>query len=244
MLLASIAALVSTSAANAAVSLGTAYGFAILAGSTVTNTGPSTIEGEVGVSTGSAITGFPPGIVSNGTFHSNDAVAILAKADAQLTYTALSTMAVTLDLTGQNLGGKTLTPGVYHFDSIAQLTGVLTLDGLGQVDPVFVFQVGSTLTTASASSILAINGANPSSGVFFQVGESATLGTGTSFVGTIISSASNTLETGASVEGRVISLTGAVTLDTNHVAIPEPACAVLLSAGLAAGVFRRRRTLR
>lgn len=228
-------------AAPGAVTLGSATNFAVLASSTVTNTGPSQISGEVGVSTGTSITGFPPGLIYGGTFHSNDSLAILARASAQSTYNSLVLMSTTLDLTGQDLGGMTLGPGVYHFDSIAQLTGILTLDGLGAVDPVWVFQVGSSFTAASAAAVLAINGADPLTNVFFQVGSSATIGTGASFAGSIIASDSVTLTTGASLTGRAIALNGAVTLDNNHVVVPEPATGALLLAGFAFALSRRRR---
>src|SRR4051794_25389038 len=216
--------------------LGTAGNFAVLGGSTVTNTGPSTLSGDLGVSAGTSITGFPPGIVTGGTIHAADAVALQAHADATAAYLMLAELPVTRDLTGQDLGGLTLTPGVYHFSSSAQLTGRLTFDGQGQADPLFVFQIGSTLTTASGASIDAINGADACD-AYFQIGSSATLGTGTMFTGTLIAFTSDTLTTGASVDGRVIALNGAVTLDTNHISASDcsAAAAVPLPPGAAAG---------
>ncbi len=235
-----------TAAANAAtVSLGTAINFAALGGSTITNTGPSVITGDVGLSPGTSITGFPPGSVE-GTTHVANGVAGQAKTDAQAAFMDLSGRPVTQDLTGQELGGRTLTPGVYFFTSTAQLTGTLTLDGEGAADPLFIFQIGTALTTASNSSILGINGTTPCD-VFFQVGSSATLGTDTSFSGTIIAFESITLDSRASVDGRILALNGAVTLDTNRIdasqGIPETTSGTLVMLGGLLSATRRRRRL-
>jgi Ice-binding-like len=202
--------------AATAPSLGTAAGFAVLGASTVTCTGPSRIVGDVGVSPGSAITGFPPCQLT-GTFHSADAVSLQAQADATTAYNQLvgATCPAANNLTGKDLGGMTLSPGVYCFSSSAQLTGTLNLSSGG----VYIFQIGSTLTTASGSSVL-ISNAQPcgaSSNVFWQVGSSATLGTTTAFAGNILALASITMTTGASLDGRAIALTGAVTMDTNTI---------------------------
>jgi hypothetical protein len=202
--------------------LGTATSFAVLAASTATNTGPTVVTGDLGVSPGTAVTGFPPGSVVGGTIHAGDAVAAQAQADATVAYNNLAGQACNTNLTGQDLGGLTLTPGVYCFSSSAQLTGILTLDGQGDPNAVFVFQMGSTLTTASAASVLLINGASACN-VFWQVGSSATLGTGTMFIGNLLARASNTLTTGVSLSGRAIALTGAVTMDSNTIAA---SCAV------------------
>jgi outer membrane autotransporter protein len=203
-----------------AQTLGTAEDFAVLGGSTVTNTGTSIIAGSVGVSPGTAITGFPPGIVvAPGTFHNADAVAAQAQTDVMTAYTALQGLAPDVILTGQDLGGMTLGPAVYSFATSAQLTGVLTLNGLGNPDAEFVFQIGSTLTTASNSSVLLINGANADN-VYWAVGSSATLGTNTSFVGNILALTSITLNTGASIVcGRALAINGAVTLDSNTITL-------------------------
>jgi Ice-binding-like/Putative Ig domain/IPTL-CTERM motif len=210
------------SPALAQISLGTAQNFAVLGGSTVTNTGTSTVTGNLGVSPGTSVTGFPPGIVTGGTIHLNDAVAAQAQNDLTTAYNAIVGTACTVDLTGQNLGGLTLTPGVYCFTSSAQLTGTLTLNGLGNPNALFIFKIGSSLTTASTSSVQVINPGN-NCNVFWQVGASATLGTGTSFLGNILALSSITLTTGASVSGRVLARNGAVTLDTNNVVECAPA---------------------
>ena len=200
--------------------LGTATGFAALAGSTITNTGPTVITGDLGLHPGTAVTGFPPGSVI-GTQHVTDAVALQAKNDLITAYTDAATSTSTSDLTGQDLGGKNLVPGVYTFSSAAQLTGPLTLSGNG----VFIFQVGSTLTTASASSVLLTGGAQACA-VFWQIGTSATLGTATQFQGTLMALSSITLTTGASLTGRALARNGALTLDTNNITVPSSTCTI------------------
>ena len=231
-----LASVVST---QAAVSLGTAANFGVLAGSTVTNTGATVVTGDIGVHPGTAITGFfgtaendGPGTFT-GSVHQGDATANQAKIDADSAFTDLNNLAVTTTL-GVELGGMTLTPGVYSLGS-AGLTGILTLDGIGD----YVFQLGTTLITAGTSAIELINGAD-ASGVFWAVGSSATLGEDTDFAGTIIASESITLNDGASVDGRLIALDGAVTLINNNI-VPEPSSisiVAILSLGLL--VHRRR----
>jgi hypothetical protein len=199
-----------------APTLGTASSFAVLGGQSVTNTGPTVVNGDLGVSPGTAVTGFPPGTVVNGTIHAADAVAAQAQADNTAAYNNLAGQPCDVELTGQDLGGQTLTTGVYCFASSAQLTGTLTLDAQGDPNAVFVFQIGSTLTTASNSSVVLINGASPCN-VFFQVGSSATLGTNTTFEGNILALTSISLNTGASVSARALAQNGSVTLDTNTI---------------------------
>jgi len=205
---------ISSALAQTAPAMGTAESFAVLGASTVTNTGATSVTGDVGVSPGSAITGFPPGVLT-GTLHAGDAAAAQAQLDAAAAYNVLVAEVCPLanNLTGQDLGGLTLLPGVYCFNSSAQLTGTLTLNAAGDPNAIFVFRIGSTLTTASNASVVVTGGA--SCNVFFQVGSSATLGTGTQFAGNILALTSITLNTGASVSGGSYALNGAVTLDTN-----------------------------
>jgi uncharacterized protein with beta-barrel porin domain len=222
-----------TSSSHAqAPSLGTAGSFGVLAGSTVTNTplSPTVINGDLGVSPGLAVTGFPLGTVTPPfTIHAGDAVAAQAQLDNIAAYNVLSTRPVTTDLTGQDLGGKTLIAGVYGFNTSAQLTGTLTLNGQGNPNSVFIFDIGSTLTTASASRILLINGAQGGN-VFFRVGSSATLGTSTSFTGDILALTSITLNTSAKIIcGDALAQNGAVTLDNNTITICQPAAATASS---------------
>ena len=201
-----------------APTLGTAASFAVLGGSTVTNTGETIVTGNVGVWPGSAVTGFPPGRVFGGTIHRGDAVAQQAQNDATTAYNSLAGQPCDEDLTGQDLGGLTLTTGTYCFSTSAQLTGTLTLDAQGNPDAVFIFQIGTTLTTASDSTVRMINGGNPCN-VYWQIGSSATLGTGTHFEGNILALASTTLTTHVGVVGRALASTGAVTMDSNTVSI-------------------------
>jgi hypothetical protein len=189
--------------------LGTASSFAVLGGSTVTNTGPTVVNGDLGVSPGSAVTGFPPGIV-NGATHKADAVALQAQKDVTTAYNTAASQSCPHNMTGVDLGGKSLVAGVYCFSSSAQLTGKLTLSGQG----VFIFQVGSKLTTASNASVSLIGGANPCN-IFWKVGSSATVGTNTNFVGNILALTSIAAQTGAKFNGSLYARNGAVTLDDN-----------------------------
>jgi len=193
-----------------------AAGFAIFAASTITNTGPSVVNGDIGLTTGSSVTGFPPGTL-NGTLHINDAAATNAKLDLQAAYNDLAGRPCNTVAPDLN---STLTPGVYCFSSSAQLNTALVLNGQGNPNALFIFQIGSTLTTASNSSVTLTNGASASN-VFWQVGSSATLGTNTVFQGTIIAYSSVTLNTGSKItNGRAMALNGGVTLDNNIVTKP------------------------
>lgn len=225
--------------------LGSADTFAVLAGSTVTNTGPTVLSGDLGVWPGTAITGFPPGLVINGAIYDGNAVAMQAQADVTTAYNTLESQAFDQDLTGQDLGGMTLFAGVYRFSSSAFLTGTLTLDAQGDPDARFDFQIGSTLITASSSTVEVINGGGDCN-VYWQVGSSATLGTDTAFKGHILALSSITMTTGATIlGGSALARNGAVTLDSNTIAacaaVPEPISVIGLGAGLAAIMARRRR---
>ena len=222
--------------------------FAVLAGSTVTSTGNTVLNGNLGVSSGPAPTGFPPGTV-NGEIHINDTAAGDARNAALTEYISLADLTVTSDLTGQILGTGgvlTLTPGVYRFNAAAQLTGILTLDAQNNSNARFVFQLGSILGTDSGSSVVLIGGAQAGN-VFWQVGPSATLGAHTSFNGSILAYESITMNTGASMTGTAFANTGAVTLDNNTItAVPEAAafwplvfCASVFGAWKYLAVWRR-----
>ena len=227
-----VAAVVATggpaNAAQAPVGLGTAASFAVLAGTTVTNTGPSTIRGDLGVSPGTAVTGFPPGTVSNGAIHTADVVAGQAQAAVTTAY---------IDAAGRSssgrvsadLGGQTLVAGVYTGGALA-LNGTLTLDARGNPGAVFVFQAASTLITGSTSKVALIGGATACN-VFWQVGSSATLGTNSVFVGTVLALTSVSATTGASITGRLLARNGAVTLDSN--VVTTPTCAAVAPTGTA-----------
>ena len=194
----------------------------------MTNTGATMVTGDVGVSPGMSITGFPPGEV-DGTVHAGGPVATQAQADVGTAYGFAAGQPCDTNLTGQDLGGMTLTPGVYCFDSSAQLTGVLRLDGLGSPTAKWLFKITSSLTTASNAAVVLLNGGSEcSNNINWQVGSSATVGSGSMFLGNILANTSITLASGASSTGSLYAHTGAVTLDTNHVttcsgAIPPPA---------------------
>jgi hypothetical protein len=239
VLITTLAVLIATQAPAAAavtpVSLGAASSYGVLAGTTATSTGPSVINGDLGVSPGTAVTGFPPG-VDNGTIHRADAAA--ATAQTALTSAYIDAAARTPTTSGlSSIGGQTLGPGVYNASSSLGVTGTLTLDGQGDPNSVFIFQVGSALTTASASAIVPTNGAQACN-VFWQVGSSVTLGTGSSFLGSILALTSITATTGDTISGRALARNGAVTLATDTDTAPPdcPATPIPLAAApIAAG---------
>ena len=203
-------------AAQSPVNLATAGPFVVLGGQAVTNTGPSVLNGALGVSPGTSIVGFGSPAVVNGPTHNNDAVAAQAQLDLTTAYdvAAGQPVAPANDLTGTNLGGRTLTSGAYEYTSDAQLTGALTLDAEGNPNAQFVFKIASALTTASASSVRLINGASPCN-VYWQVGSSATLGSTTAFNGNLMALTSISLNNAAAVQGRMLARNGQVSLINN-----------------------------
>jgi hypothetical protein len=203
-------------AQTAPVGLGTAGSFAVLAGTTVTNTGPSVISGDLGVSPGTAVTGFPPGIVSNGTIHSADGVAGGAQSDLTTAYNDAAGRSPTANVPAFIGAGQTITPGVYKASSSLDVGGSLTLDAGGDPNAVFIFQAPSTLITDSASSVILTNGAQACN-VFWQVGSSATLGTDSAFTGSILALTSISVNTGDTIAGRALARNGAVTLDDDTI---------------------------
>jgi hypothetical protein len=233
-------------AAAKAPPLGAASSFAVLGGARVANAGGSVIRGDLGVSPGTAVAGFLPGKVIDGTIRTAGAGATQAQRDAGVAAAELAAQPCNLRLVGQDLGGQTLTPGVYCFPSApARLTGELILDAQGDPDAVFVFQVGTTLTTAGRSTVRVVNSgqqgdeANPTAAtrsqrratlcnVYWLVGDSASLGRESAFVGTIIAQAEISAGTNADVYGRALSRTGAVSLDSSVVEIPVCFAAVAI----------------
>lgn len=188
--------------------------FSVLAFSTVTNTGNSDIDGDLGLYPGTSITGFPPGVLSGNQYVANS-TAQTARLEANSLYNTLIAEPSTTSLTGQNLGGLTLTSGVYSFSSAAALTGILTLDGQSNPNSFWIFKIGSMLTT-SVNSIITLSNVLNTSNIFWLLGSSGTIGVSSTFVGTIIAQSSITINTGATIHGRAIALNGAVTLDSNH----------------------------
>lgn len=206
-------------AAQLPVNLGTTVTFAALAGSTLTNTGPTIVNGDIGVSPGTAITGFPPGTVVGGPTHiyANGGPAATAQGDLTTAYGDAAGRPATFTVAG-DLGGQTLVlPGVYKSTSSLGITGVLTLNGTA--NSVYIFQIASALTTATSSQVV-LTGGLTAANVFWQVGSSATLGTYSIFNGTILAQASVTVATGAVLNGRALARTGAVTMDTNSMVNP------------------------
>jgi hypothetical protein len=215
------------SAAQLPVVLGSTVTFSVLGGSTVTNTGPSIVNGNLGLSPGTSVTGFPPGSVSLPyAIHINDGAANTAQIDLTTAYNDAATSnrdSGPIVTVSGDLAGQTLTPGLYNSMSTLGIGvgGVLTLNGQGNANSVFVFQIGSALTTGVGSSIVLTNGASAAN-IFWQVTSSATLGTNSIFYGTILAGASITLNSGAALNGRALAK-AAVNLASNSVIQPGPA---------------------
>jgi hypothetical protein len=206
---------------QAPVVLKSATGFAVLAGSTVTNTGNTIVNGDLGVSPGTAVTGFGPGIV-NGTQHNGDPTAAQAIADLTTAYNDAAGRTLCAVTVAGNLGGTTLAPGLYKSTStLAISSGDLTLDAQGEPDAVFIFQMASSFTTTAGRAVILSGGAKAAN-VFWQVGSSATLGTTSAFAGTIMADQAITLNTGATLNGRALAHIAGVALDTNTVTVPAP----------------------
>jgi hypothetical protein len=213
--------------ATATVGLGGAASFSVLAGSTVTNTGPTTMFGDLGLSPGSEVTGAP---VVLGQTHVDDAVAIGAKNALTTAYNEAASRPSS-GSAGTDLAGQTFLPGVRTAsESLLLSSGSVTLDAQGDPNAVFIFKIGSTLITEANTTVLLVNGAQACN-VFWQVGSSATLGTGTHFVGSIMASASITATTGATIHGRLLAQTGAVTMDTNTITTSNCASSASGSGG-------------
>src|SRR4030095_2289467 len=182
----------------------------------------TTVNGDLGLSPGTAVTGFPPGIV-NGSIHAADAAAPQAQADLLSAYNDAAGRTVGAITVAGNLGGQTLPPGLYTSPPSLEISsGDLTLDAQGDANAVFIFQMASTLTTTVGRQVILSDGARAAN-VFWQVGSSATLGTSSVFKGNILALASITVTTGATVEGRLLARTAAVTLDSNDIRLPIPA---------------------
>ena len=204
---------------NQAVALGAAGAFAVLAGATVTNTGATGLTGDLGVSPGTAVTGFPPGTLT-GAIHAGDPASAAAMADLTTAYNDAAGRTLAPVTIAGNLGGMTLSPGLYKSTSSLEISsGDLTLDARGNPNAVFIFQMASTLVTTSGRAVILSGGAKASN-IFWQVGSSATLGTTSAFKGTIMADQSIALNTGATLNGRALARIGAVTLDGNAVVVP------------------------
>jgi hypothetical protein len=225
--------------AGTTFNLGVASPFAAFSGSAVTSTGPTNVFGDVGVWQGNAISGFAPGSIAGGTTHAGDSIAVQAYSALTAAFGTAANTPCGTDLSGQNLGGLTLTAGVYCFSSSAFLGGTLTLDAQGDPNAVFIFQTTNALTTGMDSSVVLANGGQ-GSGVIWDVGTSANLGASTSFTGEILAQGSITLNPGASIDcGGALSIGGNVNLDSNNITVcglvaadpadaPEPSTASLV----------------
>ena len=230
------------------INLGTASTFGLLGGSSVTNTGLSVINGNVGSAPTPAVTGFLPGVVNGTLYTTPNTVTAQAQSDLTVAYNAAAGEASTMNLTGTDLGfynlANPLGSGVYFFSSSAGLTGNLTLDSQGNPNAQWIFQIGSTLTTATDSTVTFINGATNK--VFWQVGSSATIGTNNVFAGNIMALESITLN-GGTLNGRALARNGAVTISSMETvnsgayAVPEPSSLVIGLMSIPSVLFFRRK---
>ncbi len=202
---------------QATVVLAGASGLAVLAGSAISNTGATTINGDLGLSPGTSIGGFPPGIL-NGTLHINDAIANQSKLDLTAAYNdAAGRIATDIVTLSGNLGGLTLTPGLYKSTSSLSISsGDLTFDAKGNANAVFIIQMASTLTTTSGRKVI-LSGGALAANIFWQVGTSATFGTTSVFKGTVMAMESITFNTGATLDGRALARTGAISMQGNTI---------------------------
>jgi hypothetical protein len=223
-------------ATQAPVPLGSAATFGVLAGSTVTSTGGTTVNGDLGVSPGTTLTGAP---TVNGTTHLGDPTAAQAQLDLTTAYNDAAGRTFDAITVAGNLGGQTLAPGLYTSATSLEISsGDLTLDAQGDANAVFIFQMGSTLTTTAGRQVILSGGAQAAN-IYWQVGSSATLGTTSVFKGNILALTSITLTTGTAVEGRLLARNGAVTLDANTITVPNTAAvsAILQSAAAVTGPY-------
>lgn len=205
---------------QSSVTLGAASTFAVLAGSTVTNTGPTSVSGDLGVSAGTAVTGFAPGVVSNGNIHSADTLAGQAQSALTIAYNDLAGRSTAPVSVAGNLGGMTLAPGLYKSTSGIEISsGDLTFDAKGDANAVFIIQIASTLNVSAGRQVRLIDGAKAAN-IYWQVGTSANLGSSSIFKGTILADQSISLQTSASVEGRLLARIGAVTMQSNTIVVP------------------------
>lgn len=207
----------SQSTVQSAVPLAGAASLAVLAGSSITNTGSTNVTGDMGLSPGSSIGGFPPGILV-GTMHINDGIATQAKLDLTAAYNdAAGRSATDMVILSGNIGGLTLTPGLYKSTSSLSISsGDLTFDARGDANAVFIIQIASSLTTTSGRKVILTNGAMASN-IFWQVGSSATFGTTSVFKGTIMAMQSITFNTGATLDGKALARNGNVTMAGNTI---------------------------
>ncbi len=206
-----------------ACNLGTAGNFVVLAGTTVSNTGPTSVGGDLGVSPGTAVVGFPPGIVTGGSVFAGGTTAATAQSDLTVAYNDVAGRTAPAPTTvAGNIGGQTLAPGIYKStSSLAISSGDLTLDAQGNANAVFVFQIASSLTTTVGTKVILAGNAKAAN-VCWQVGSSATLGTNSIFKGNILALTSITITTGTAMDGRALARNGAVTLDSNIITKPAP----------------------